>query len=183
MKICTRCNLELPFESFRKRSDRKCGYQSQCKECAKKYSKPTKEKARKYKKTWIENNPDKWKEIKRNWHNKNADKINAATRQRRINNPEHIQILDTAAKHRRRARKNNNGYEFYTTKQVVDLYGINCHICNLEIDLTAPRKAGIVGWENGLQIDHIIAIANGGPDTLDNVRPAHGLCNLKKGAK
>jgi len=36
-------------------------------------------------------------------------------------------------------------------------------------------------WHSpGLQIDHVIPIVKGGPDTLNNVRPAHGLCNIKK---
>ena len=46
--------------------------------------------------------------------------------------------------------------------------------------MNAPRQTGLDGWENGLQIDHLIPISKGGPDTLINVRPTHGLCNLRK---
>jgi 5-methylcytosine-specific restriction endonuclease McrA len=81
---------------------------------------------------------------------------------------------------RRRARKAENGYESYTTEQVLELYGDVCYICNESIDLTAERQPGRAGWEEGLHIDHFIPISKNGPDTLANVRPTHGRCNLQK---
>jgi len=33
-----------------------------------------------------------------------------------------------------------------------------------------------------LHIDHLVPLAKGGSDTLENVRPAHGICNLRKWA-
>jgi 5-methylcytosine-specific restriction endonuclease McrA len=83
---------------------------------------------------------------------------------------------------KRRAQKLDNGYEDYSEQQVLDLYGTKCHICLLEVDLLAPRKCGELGWQNGLHIDHLMPISKGGPDTLHNVRPAHGKCNLSKWA-
>jgi 5-methylcytosine-specific restriction endonuclease McrA len=56
-------------------------------------------------------------------------------------------------------------------------------VCDVPIDLKVSRRVGIGDWLLGLHIDHLIPIAKGGPDTLDNVRPAHALCNLKKGSK
>lgn len=84
---------------------------------------------------------------------------------------------------KRRALKKNNAHEFYTENDVLVEYGNYCYLCNNQIDLDASRKVGKPGWEKGLHIDHVIAIANGGPDTLANVRPSHGLCNLSKNAK
>lgn len=72
--------------------------------------------------------------------------------------------------------------EKYTYAEVLNLYGTNCHICLEPIDLNTPRRAGIDGWENGLQIDHVIPMSKGGEDTLFNVRPSHGKCNIKKWA-
>ncbi len=87
----------------------------------------------------------------------------------------------SAEKHRRRrAKKLNNGFEIYKTEQVIELYGTKCHICNEQIDMSASRVVGKGNWNYGLHIDHVIAIANGGPDTLENVRPSHATCNLKK---
>ena len=75
----------------------------------------------------------------------------------------------------------DNGVEVYTTLQVLETYGTNCHICNGPVDLSAPRLVGRgVGWEHGLHIDHVIPISKGGPDTLSNVRPSHAYCNISK---
>ena len=83
--------------------------------------------------------------------------------------------------HRRRARKLNAGTEKYTTQQILDLYGTICHICNKPIDLSLNRKPGYEGWEMGLHLDHKIPLAKGGSDTVDNIRPSHGICNKRKG--
>jgi 5-methylcytosine-specific restriction endonuclease McrA len=47
--------------------------------------------------------------------------------------------------------------------------------------MKASRKVGSKNWEKSLHIDHLIPISKGGSDTLENVRPTHALCNLKKG--
>jgi len=51
------------------------------------------------------------------------------------------------------------------------------------IDLNAPRRVGIEGWELGLHLDHVIPLSKGGYDTIDNIRPTHGICNIRKGAR
>lgn len=84
------------------------------------------------------------------------------------------------AKRKRRAKKLNNGFTPYKEKEVLKLYGTKCYLCSKQIDLKAPRATWIKGWEYGLHIEHVIDIALGGPDTLENVRPAHGICNLRK---
>ena len=84
---------------------------------------------------------------------------------------------------RRRAQKYNNGYEIYKTQDVIDIYGTNCHICGLEIDLENSRKIGSLGWKTSLQVDHVIPISKGGSDTLENVRPSHAICNMQKGVR
>jgi len=91
--------------------------------------------------------------------------------------------VSARAYHRRRARKMNALTEKYTTQDVLDLYGAICHICAEAIDLSLPRKVGQEGWEMGLHLDHVVPIAKGGDDTLANVRPSHGACNKRKGAK
>jgi len=70
----------------------------------------------------------------------------------------------------------------YNELQVIATYGIDCYLCGNEIDFMSPRKAGVPGWENGLHIDHLLPISKGGSDCLENVRPTHGICNLKKWA-
>lgn len=81
---------------------------------------------------------------------------------------------------KRRALKKQLNSEFYTTEMVIDVYGKVCYLCNTEIDLNANRRTGYPGWEFGLQIDHVISLSSSGNDTIDNVRPTHGLCNSRK---
>jgi hypothetical protein len=85
---------------------------------------------------------------------------------------------------RRRNRLRGLPQERYTEKEVLELYGTDCHLCGKPIDLDAPRRTGWgEGWQRGLQFDHVQPVAKGGADILANVRPAHGLCNLSKGKK
>jgi 5-methylcytosine-specific restriction endonuclease McrA len=83
-------------------------------------------------------------------------------------------------KRNRRARKLAVDSDKYLESDILHIYGIECHICQETIDLTAPRQVGTTGWEKGLHLDHVIPLAKGGSDTVDNVRPAHGICNVKK---
>ena len=80
----------------------------------------------------------------------------------------------------RRARKLSAESDKYLESDILHIYGIECHICQETVDLTAPRQVGTTGWERGLHLDHVIPLARGGSDTVDNVRPAHGICNVKK---
>ena len=72
---------------------------------------------------------------------------------------------------------------YFTANTVLATYGTNCHICDGPIDLNASRKSGSKGWELSLHIDHLNPLSKGGDDTLENVRPSHGQCNLLKSTK
>lgn len=56
--------------------------------------------------------------------------------------------------------------------QVVSQYGRICHLCRQPIP-----------FEEEIHIDHVVPWAAGGLTVLENLRPAHGLCNLRKGGK
>jgi 5-methylcytosine-specific restriction endonuclease McrA len=53
-----------------------------------------------------------------------------------------------------------------------------CHICLDVIDLSLPRNSRF-----GATIDHVMPVSKGGADTLENMKLAHWICNIKKGAK
>jgi 5-methylcytosine-specific restriction endonuclease McrA len=137
-------------------------------------------------------------ETQRRWYEANAEQITARARARyaenpereyartkkwREKNPERAAELQRRGQRVRRVQMQNAASEFYTEAQVLDLYGVLCYLCGDEIDLVAPRRTGVPGWELGLHIEHVVPITAGGPDTLDNVRPSHGKCNLKKGKR
>ncbi|MFZ0324738.1 MAG: HNH endonuclease [Actinomycetes bacterium] len=54
--------------------------------------------------------------------------------------------------------------------------GYICGICTLEI-----RQDVDVLHPLALTIDHIMPLAAGGADSVDNLQPAHRLCNVEKG--
>ena len=83
---------------------------------------------------------------------------------------------------RRRVTKIINKSDAYSVDGLLLSYGTKCHICKNDIDLNAPRRVGLAGWQRGLHVDHLMPISKGGSDTLDNVRPSHGICNLRKSA-
>lgn len=62
--------------------------------------------------------------------------------------------------------------------KVLREYGSACHICGEEIDLNLPRTSRM-----GLTVDHVFPLSKGGSDELDNLRPAHWICNRRKSDK
>ncbi len=81
---------------------------------------------------------------------------------------------------KRRARKLNVKTHAYTTEDILYLWGTDCYLCGEPIDLEANRGPGQPGWERGLHLDHVLPLSAGGSDTLDNVKPTHGQCNIRK---
>lgn len=71
-------------------------------------------------------------------------------------------------------------------KKLIEQYGAVCQLC-----LMAKRpvefaqiRFDVDGNNNyAWSIDHIVAIGDGGPNTIDNMWPAHRICNERKGSK
>lgn len=52
-----------------------------------------------------------------------------------------------------------------------------CHLCGKEIDYSLPK-----GFKGSPEMDDIIPVSRGGnPLDPENLRPAHKLCNQKRG--
>jgi hypothetical protein len=150
-------------------------------------------------------NPEKTKQDNRTWYLKNKEKILERNREFRLNNPEYVkEYQDTYRRNhkgertvyrlnnlekfrsytrKRIALKFSNGHEPYMEDNVIEKYGLECHICTEPIELSASRKVGVGNWRKGFHIDHLIPLSKGGMDCLENVRPAHAECNLFKNAK
>jgi len=84
---------------------------------------------------------------------------------------------------KKRARKHQAITASYTYRDVLDLWGTDCHICTLPIDMRITRHCGEEGWENGLHLDHVIPLSKNGPDIISNVKPSHAKCNISKSAR
>lgn len=86
-----------------------------------------------------------------------------------------------ANERRRRALEAKVYSEKYTTTDIINRWGTNCHLCEEQIDLDAPKTIHQgENWQKGLHLDHVVPIVNGGPDILENVKPAHAACNLSR---
>jgi len=195
-KTCTNCNESKPATSkfFTQRQGTITTY---CKVCRAAYSKAYYAANRqktldRYKTNHFANpqhnrdlynaryaaNPQKKKDRNKARVAADPEKHRAAVKASHIKYPE----TSTRKRHKRRAHKNNALTESYTIKQIISIYGNDCHICMEQIDLTAPRSTRYLGWELGLHLDHVIPLSKGGSDLIENVRPAHAQCNLVKGA-
>jgi len=148
------------------------------------------EKIRKYHKEYSKKNPTKIKQYSDKNKKRIIEDIDRYKKKRkeyndryRDANPEKIKQLWRNKDRKRRATIRQNGYEKYTEADVLKKYGSICYLCMDEINLNSTRIIGSFGWEYGLHIEHYVDIALGGPDTLENVRPAHAICNLKKKPK
>ena len=181
-KICIKCKQELPatLEFFSKNRNT---LQPSCKPCKVKASKewslanPGKVQARAI--SWNQSNPDKRNKIVKSWSQSNKEKISVSSKKWRLSNIDKVRGYTR----KRRTLILGNKHTPYTEQEILDIYGTNCYVCLEPIDFDAPRHAGKPGWEKGLQIDHLIPLSKGGPDALSNVRPTHGLCNLRKSNK
>jgi 5-methylcytosine-specific restriction endonuclease McrA len=182
-KTCTKCKQTKLTSEFYKDFNTG-GLRAACKSCVKKFNNDKRQA-----------NPDSYRKQNLAYYYKNKDALNEYRRAKwpelykskieyhkqkgkkyRAANPDKINGIAR----RKRAMKRANGWEKYTEAQVLELYGTNCHICDNPIDLSLNRKIGSDSWEMSLHIDHVIPISKGGPDTLANVKPAHGICNSRK---
>jgi 5-methylcytosine-specific restriction endonuclease McrA len=212
-KSCTRCSEMKPLTDYYGDTRAKDGRKSECKVCRLagdvEYRKGHKEATKAYGKKYYQENKDSIAAAEKKYYEKNKESIAAGRKKYYEKNKE---LLSTLSKkryqenkeayalyskeyrknnqdkfrvneRRRRARKIGNGFEAYTEAQVLELYGNDCHICGEAVDLDATRRVGRPGWEQGLHIEHVIALSNGGTDSLDNVKPSHGQCNLQKGSR
>lgn len=63
----------------------------------------------------------------------------------------------------------------FTVIEVGERDGWRCHLCRRRVDRTLPGTD-----QRGPTIDHLIPIADGGQDELDNVALAHRGCNTNR---
>ena len=82
-----------------------------------------------------------------------------------------------------RAVKHGGKHKYYTRQHIFDRDGYDCYICNTPVDLAANHIQGHPGWELYPHIEHVKPLSKGGDDILENVKIAHAVCNIRKGAE
>lgn len=78
--------------------------------------------------------------------------------------------------YRRRARKFGVAYQAFDKRLVFERDGWKCQICNV----STPKHLSGTLKANAPQLDHIVALSNGGAHSLENTQCACRRCNMKK---
>ncbi len=139
------------------------------------------EKARASNRRWREDNLDQARANSRRWNAENPERVKDKSRRWREENPGKQaaaarrwakanlgRVAQTEA--RRRARKRNALTIAFTQDELdarMSMFGLRCWMCR------GPFE----------HVDHVIALARGGPHVLSNLRPACQSCNTAKGSK
>lgn len=70
---------------------------------------------------------------------------------------------------------NRNSAQRERDRQTIRKTGAGCHICGQPIDYSLPHLDPLA-----FEVDHLVPLARGGADTLENKAAAHRRCNSKK---
>jgi hypothetical protein len=108
------------------------------------------------------------------WAKDNPTRANEKTARWRKAHPE----AKRASEHRRRVRKRGGIVEDFLDIEIFERDNYICGICHKRINRQrrCPDPLSVT-------LDHIVAIANGGNHTRDNVQASHFGCNMSKGAR
>lgn len=123
-------------------------------------------RAREYRKA----DPERFREANRKYRENNRDRIK--DNQRRYRESERGIIKNRQKGARRRARMREAFVETVDYAAVLAEHGMFCHICSM-----------VIVDASQLHFDHVVPLALGGLHEYSNIRPAHALCNLRKGAR
>ncbi len=171
-RICSKCSVFKLASEFRKHR--------WCRECAnanqRQWYRENKERAKKAHENFILANPDyylseRYKKSQqksgKRYYDENVEYYREKHRAYYRNNKDKYK----AANHRRRSRKNQNGGTFSWEDfiEVCAKYGNICLRC---------LKLG-----THLTPDHVIPLALGGKNSIDNIQPLCRTCNISKGTK
>ena len=202
-KQCTKCKKRKPLNEFSKKKHGPGGLNSWCFECNREYNRKYKEsnfeKERERKRKWREDNCEnerartqkyrednieKIRERKRKWRENNREYVNECARKYRAQNLG--RVVESVRKwlkanpekateyyHNRRARVEHNGGTF-TAREWRELKERHKYTC---------LRCGKREPEIKLAPDHVLPLAKGGANIIENIQPLCRSCNSKKHAK
>jgi 5-methylcytosine-specific restriction endonuclease McrA len=121
---------------------------------------------------WVRKNPDGPARATKAWRESNRERVRENMRRWRDANREDLRLKKRASNRLRRGRIASTSVEPVDYTAILAEHGMFCHICSM-----------VIVDESDLHFDHVIPLALGGPHSAENIRPAHALCNIRKGAK
>lgn len=121
---------------------------------------------------YTRDNPDKISEYNKRWRRENPGRATELWREWCKANPERAREIDARHRVKRRAAMSSTTVGPVSYRQVLEDFGMVCHICDAEIaDM------------DDLHFDHVFPLSRGGPHVQENIRPAHADCNRRKSDK
>src|SRR5690606_4367066 len=147
-------------------------------EYSRKWREENREAKLEYSRKWREENREAKLEYDRKYYEENREARLEYSRKYYEENPD----VYREAKRRRRARKRENGVEFYRDADIYDRDNWICQLCGKPIDPNAEHRnedGSLNLWYKN--IDHIIPLSKGGSDAPHNVQASHFRCNVSKG--
>ena len=111
----------------------------------------------------------------------NPEEFQRKAKQWQREHPEETREIRRAAKHKRRARKRNQGGSFTPTEwlQLKERFKYTCLSCGRSEETLNTLDLKLVP-------DHVVSLKHGGTSDISNIQPlCHGVggCNNKKGSK
>ena len=193
MKTCSKCGEIKPFGEFGKRTRSKNGLCSRCKICRaaemKKYFQENKEKKAEYDKKYGQEHKEERMVHRKKYEEKRKEEIVTRAKKYRQEHKvelaawqkKYFQTLEGKAasrkgSHKRRAQKMGVLYEIFDPVKIFERDGWRCQHCHKK-----------VRWLNESpnhplypNLDHIIALKNGGAHTKQNTQLLCRRCNVVK---
>lgn len=156
-KRCRVCERLLPLAEFRRNGKNRDRLSHGCRECRRERAQLDAVQVR---------------AARRRYYARNRIRVIALAKARRehwtAEQRERYRNIARDGVRRRRARRRSLPVEMYSRQQVWERDGGRCHLCGKPCDPT--------DWH----LDHLVPIADGGADRLDNVAVAHPTCNLRR---
>ncbi len=183
-KECTSCRADKPKTEFYADSRRRDGLYSWCKSCFQEHMAARddrEQRQRRQRERWADDPEYRQRctERARRWRTTRyandeafAQDIRDRARRWAAENPERASINARTSANRRRSRLRDQGGEPVDYAAILARDGMTCHLCKVEI-----------GSLDDLHFDHVVPLARGGAHSEDNIRPAHALCNMRKGSR
>lgn len=189
MKYCNRCQTEKAIDDFARSAANSDGRQGRCRLCqsqlATDWNKANRDRCRqtdrnRYQrdrdkrlaasKRHKENNPEKYLEYSRQKYKRNPDKQLAATKAWALKNPLKAKEIRDHSNLMRRARL-HEATGTHTKEERA--YLLNSYLGRCAYCFSAPAT----------DFDHVVPLARGGTNDIENLVPACEFCNASKGAK
>ena len=187
-KYCNGCQQVKCYKAFGKDGRNKDGLRYQCMECVNKWSEQNrdtrKDAVREYNQEYYHKNHERFKERGRTYRETNRDKVREDWKLWAKNHPENIAAhrrkdMEThkeqrninAAKRRARKAQATGSHTVEEWKDLCAYYKYTCLCCG-------RREPEIC-----LSPDHVVPLARGGTNSIDNIQPLCRRCNQSKHAR